>query len=123
MKILIADQAPSIRQETAAWLRDEGYEVADTANGDRAIELARSLQPDLLVLDRAIPDRDAFEIVSALAGDPRTRSVRIMMTSEHPAEEDVLRGMKLGVRDFIAKPFSPRDLSARVHRVLWRNTP
>lgn len=123
MRILIADEAPVVRQAAVAQLRDEGYDVADAADGERAIELARSLQPDLVVIDRAIPVRDAFEVVTALAEDPRTQSVRIMMTSENPTEADVLRGMSLGVKDYIAKPFTPRDLSTRVHRVLWRNTP
>jgi DNA-binding response OmpR family regulator len=122
VKILIADQAPSVREAAIAQLRDEGYDVVAAPDGDRALELARSSLPDLVVLDRAIPVLDAFEVVSALAGDPRTRSVRIMMTAEHPTESDVLRGMSLGVRDYIAKPLSPRDLSARVHRVLWRDT-
>jgi DNA-binding response OmpR family regulator len=123
MKILVADDSPTCRHTVAAQLRADGYEVLEAADGEEALKLARSGSIDLLVLERAMPKLDGFGVISALAEDPQARTLPVVMVSEQPTEDDVLRGLNLGVRDFIAKPFSLRELSERVRRVMLRNTP
>lgn len=104
----------------AARLAADGYEVLEAADGDEAIEVALRERPDLLVLDKVMPKLDGFEVVRALREDPRTRAVPIVMLTERTSEEDVLGGLHLGVEEYIPKPFSPHELSARIRRLLAR---
>ena len=73
-----------------------------------------------MVLDKVMPKCDGFEVVRALREDPQTRAIPIVMLTERASEPDVLRGLGLGVDEYMGKPFSPRELSARVQRVLAR---
>src|SRR5216683_1851732 len=120
MKILIAEDSATIRRLVAAWLTAEGYDVVEAADGEEAVEFARRELPDLLILDKVMPKFDGFEVVRALREDPRTQAMPIVMLSERTSEDDVLGGLSLGVEEYMPKPFSPRELSARVQRVLMR---
>jgi len=120
MKILVSEDSSTIRRLVAARLRADGYEVIEAADGQEAIELALSAQPDLLVLDKVMPKFDGFEVIRSLREDPRTSAVPILMLSERASEDDVLGGLRLGVEDYMPKPFSPHELSARVSRALGR---
>ncbi len=123
MKILIAEDSPTIRRLVAARLAADGYEVIEAADGDEAVEMARRDQPDLVVLDKVMPKLDGFEVVRVLREDPQTRAVPIVMLTERTSEEDVLSGLHLGVEEYIPKPFSPHELSARIRRLLARTSP
>jgi DNA-binding response OmpR family regulator len=120
MKILIADDSPTVRQLVAARLRADGYDVVEAEDGVEALDLARREHPDLYVLDKVMPKLDGFEVVRALREDPRTRPAPIVMLTERGSEEDVLGGLELGVEEYMPKPFSPHELSARVRRALAR---
>ena len=120
MKILIAEDSSTVRRLVAARLAADGYEVLEAADGAEALALARSDRPDLLILDKVMPKLDGFEVVRALREDPQTRTVPIVMLTERTNEEDVLGGLDLGVDEYIPKPFSPHELSARVRRALVR---
>jgi DNA-binding response OmpR family regulator len=120
MKILIAEDSMTVRQLVAARLRADGYDVVEAEDGAEALELARREQPDLYILDKVMPKLDGFEVVRELRGDPRTRSAPIVMLTERSSEEDVLGGLELGVEEYMPKPFSPHELSARVRRALAR---
>jgi two-component system alkaline phosphatase synthesis response regulator PhoP len=120
MKILIAEDSSTVRRLVAARLAADGYEVLEAADGDEALALARSARPDLIILDKVMPKLDGFEVVRALREDPQTRTVPIVMLTERTSEEDVLGGLRLGVEEYIPKPFSPHELSARVKRTLGR---
>jgi two-component system alkaline phosphatase synthesis response regulator PhoP len=120
MKILVAEDSPTIRRMVAARLAADGYEVVEAADGEQALALARSERPDLLVLDKVMPKFDGFEVIRALREDPRTESVPIVMLTERTSEADVLDGLQLGVEEYMPKPFSPHELSVRVQRVLAR---
>src|SRR6266568_2466906 len=111
MKILIAEDSATIRRLVAARL---------AADGEEALDLARSNRPDLLILDKVMPKLDGFEVVRALREDPATRKVPIVMLTAQTSAEDVLGGLGLGVEEYMPKPFSPRELSARVRRTLDR---
>ncbi len=120
MKILIAEDSSTVRRLVAARLRADGYEVTEAADGEEALEHARADNPDLLVLDKVMPKLDGFEVVRALREDPATRGIPIVMLTERTSEEDVLSGLQLGVEEYMPKPFSPHELSARVRRTLAR---
>ncbi len=120
MKILIAEDSATIRRLVAARLAADGYDVVEAADGEEALDLARSNHPDLLILDKVMPKLDGFEVVRALREDPATRQVPIVMLTAQTSEEDVLGGLGLGVEEYMPKPFSPRELSLRVRRVLAR---
>ena len=120
MKILIAEDSPTVRRVVAGRLAADGYQVIEAVDGEDALLLARGEQPDLLVLDKVMPKHDGFEVVRALREDPQTRAIPVMMLTERASEPDVLSGLGLGVDEYMAKPFSPRELSARVQRVLAR---
>lgn len=120
MKILIAEDSSTVRRLVGARLSADGYEVLEAADGQQALALARSEHPDLLVLDKVMPGLDGFEVIRALRQDPLTQALPIVMLSERTSEEDVLGGLGLGVDEYMPKPFSPHELSARVRRALER---
>ncbi len=92
-------------------------------DGAQAFEMAVSERPDALVLDKVMPKLDGFEVVRMLREREETRTVPIVMLTEHSNEEDVLSGLTLGVDEYMPKPFSPRELSLRLDRLLARGDP
>ena len=120
MKVLIAEDSSTVRRLVAARLTADGYDVIEAADGEVALALARQEHPDLVILDKVMPKLDGFEIVRALREDPATRAVPIVMLTDRTSEEDVLGGLHLGVEEYMSKPFSPHELSARVRRTLNR---
>ena len=120
MKILVADDSSTVRRVVSARLSADGHEVIEAEDGEQALTLARDERPALLVLDKVMPKLDGFEVVRALRGDPETRELLIVMLTDRGGEEDVLDGLGLGVDEYMPKPFSPRELSMRVERVLAR---
>ncbi len=120
MKIVIAEDSSTVRRLVAARLAADGYEVLEAADGEEALAAVRAEHPDLLVLDKVMPKLDGFEVVRELRADPETRSVPIIMLTERTTEHDVLGGLDLGVEEYMPKPFSPHELSARVRRTLQR---
>ncbi|HET7012463.1 MAG TPA: response regulator [Streptosporangiaceae bacterium] len=123
MKILIAEDSSTVRRLIAARLAADGYEVLEAADGEQALASVRAEHPDLLVLDKVMPKFDGFEVVRELRADPETRAIPIVMLTERTTEQDVLGGLDLGVDEYMPKPFSPHELSARVRRTLQRATP
>jgi len=121
VKVLVAEDSSTVRRLVTARLKADGYEVAEAADGEEALRLAREGVPDLLVLDKVMPKLDGFEVIRALRDDPRTSQIPIVMLTERTSEEDVLGGLSLGVEDYMPKPFSPHELSARVKRALLRS--
>ncbi len=123
MKILIAEDSSTVRRLVAARLAADGYEVLEAVDGEQALATVRAEHPDLLVLDKVMPKLDGFEVVRELRADPATRAVPIVMLTERTTEQDVLGGLDLGVDEYMPKPFSPHELSARIRRTLQRVTP
>jgi DNA-binding response OmpR family regulator len=121
MKILVADDSQIVRTLVSGRLSADGYEVLEAEDGEEAISLVLSERPALLVLDKVMPKLDGFEVVRRLREREETRQLPIVMLTEKGSEDDVLGGLKLGVDEYMPKPFSPRELSARVERVLARS--
>ncbi len=122
MRILVAEDSPTVRAVVTARLVADGYDVIEAADGEEALHLARTERPDLIVLDKVMPKLDGFEVVRLLREQDETRSLPIVMLTERAGEEDVLGGLDLGVEEYMSKPFSPHELSRRVQRVLERVT-
>ena len=105
----------------SARLIADGHEVVEAEDGKQALELAFAQPPAAIVLDKVMPKLDGFEVVRRLRERDETRSVPIVMLTEHTAEDDVLGGLSLGVDEYMPKPFSPRELSVRLGRILARS--
>src|SRR6266567_9329229 len=120
MKILIAEDSPTIRRLVAARLAADGYEVIEEQTGTRQLRWPAVTSLTSLAWEKVMPKLDGFEVVRVLREDPQTRAVPIVMLTERTSEEDVLSGLHLGVEEYIPKPFSPHELSARVRRTLAR---
>jgi DNA-binding response OmpR family regulator len=118
--ILVVDDERQIAQIAKDYLQHAGYGVLTTGHGGDAIALARERHPDLVVLDLGLPGLDGLEVAKRLR---RESSVPIIMLTARVDESDRLAGLELGADDYITKPFSPRELVARVRAVLRRVEP
>lgn len=123
VRVLVAEDSPTVRRLVCGRLLADGYEVIEAHDGAQAFEMAISERPDALVLDKVMPKLDGFEVVRMLREREETRTVPIVMLTEHSNEEDVLSGLTLGVDEYMPKPFSPRELSLRLDRLLARGDP
>ena len=115
--ILVAEDEPQIAQIARDYLEHAGFQVVVAADGGRALDLARRQLPDLVVLDLGLPTLDGIEVAAALR---REGDVPIIMLTARVDESDRLRGLEVGADDYVTKPFSPRELVARVRAVLRR---
>jgi DNA-binding response OmpR family regulator len=116
-KILVVEDEPKIAQIARDYLQHAGYEVRTAADGERALSLALEQQPDLIVLDLGLPRIDGLTVASTIR---QTDDVPIIMLTARVDEADRLQGLDIGADDYITKPFSPRELVARVRAVLRR---
>jgi two-component system alkaline phosphatase synthesis response regulator PhoP len=115
--ILIVDDAPDIAQIARDYLERAGFGVVTASDGRSALNLARTRRPDLVVLDLGLPQLDGLDVTRTLR---RESNVPIIMLTARVEETDRLIGLELGADDYITKPFSPRELVARVRAVLRR---
>ena len=118
--ILVVDDEPGIVTVVRVYLDRAGFRVLTAGAGPAALRLARAERPSLLVLDLMLPGIDGLDITRALRQDPATRALPIIMLTARVEESDKLVGLELGADDYITKPFSPRELVARVRAVLRR---
>ena len=116
-KVLIIDDEADIRKLVSAYLEKEGYQVYQTGDGTSAIQSARSFKPDLILLDIMLPGQSGLEILSSLR---RESDIYIIMMTAKSEEVDKIVGLNMGADDYITKPFSPRELVARVNAALRR---
>ena len=119
-RILVVDDEEDILELVRYNLAAEGYEVFVAETGEEALERARSGPVDLMILDLMLPGIDGLDVARILKEDSRTRAIPIVMLTAKGEEADVVRGLELGADDYLAKPFSPRILAARVRAVLRR---
>jgi DNA-binding response OmpR family regulator len=101
-------------------LKKAGFDVLTAADGAQALKKARSVQPDLMVLDLMMPEIDGLEVCKILRRDPATARIPIIMLTAKAAEVDRIVGLELGADDYVTKPFSPRELVLRMNKVLRR---
>ena len=113
----MVDDGPDVLELVVFHLEKENFKVAVADTGDKALKMARSQVPSLLVLDLMLPGINGLEICRLLKQDPKTRDVPILMLTAR-ASEDRIRGLELGAHDYVTKPFSPRELVLRVKNLL-----
>jgi two-component system alkaline phosphatase synthesis response regulator PhoP len=119
-RVLVVDDDRQIVRLVQSYLEQAGYQVLTASNGETALRLIRSERPDLVVLDLMLPDRDGWEITRIVRGDASLAATPIVMLTARIEDTDKIVGLELGADDYIAKPFNPREVVARVRAVLRR---
>jgi DNA-binding response OmpR family regulator len=119
VKIMVADDDRDMVDILSYWLKGHGYEVVRAFDGEQAIKRWRETLPDLVILDVEMPKIDGFEVCRQMRSE--TNSMVLILTA-HDQEEDEIRGLELGADDYLRKPFSPRQLLARIKAILRRSS-
>src|SRR5437879_9090635 len=117
VKILVADDDRDMVDMLSYWLKGHGYDVVRAFDGEQAIKRWRETLPDLVILDVQMPKLDGFEVCRQMRNE--TNSMVLILTA-HDREDDEVRGLELGADDYLRKPFSPRQLLARIKAVMRR---
>ena len=117
-RILIADDEPNIVASLAFLMRKCDYEVCVARDGDEALQLAEAFRPDLVLLDVMMPRRSGFEVCRLLRENPALRPMRIVMLSARGRDVEVGKGLALGADAYVTKPFSTKELVAKVRELL-----
>ena len=119
LRVLVVDDEPMVTEVVERYLIRDGFDVSTADDGDVALALAQTWAPDLIVLDLMLPGKDGLEVCRTLRRDS---SVPIIMLTARGDETDRIVGLEIGADDYIVKPFSPRELVARIKAVLRRST-
>lgn len=119
-KILVVDDEPPIVRLMEFILARQGHEMLIAVNGEEALDKVRAHRPDLVLLDIMMPRIDGYEVARTLRADPATQHLPIIMLSAKAQEEDIQKGMDVGVNEYITKPFSPDQLVTVVGDYLSR---
>ena len=115
--MLVVEDEPAIADAVVSRLRSEGFEARSVGDGSQAVELCRRLRPDLVVLDLLLPGLDGLEVCRQIQAE---RRVPVVMLTARDQETDLVIGLSVGADDYVTKPFSPRELVARIRAVLRR---
>ncbi len=119
--ILIVDDETDILDLVAMNLERRDFETLRATDGIMAIEIARAKRPDLIVLDIMLPGLDGFKVFKSLRQDSRTHGIPVILLSARAEQGDKIKGLELGVDDYVTKPFSPKELVLRIEAVLRRS--
>jgi two-component system phosphate regulon response regulator PhoB len=121
--ILVVEDEPAIQELISVTLTRNGHSVTRTANAAEAYRAVSEALPDVILLDWMLPDGSGLAIARRLRSEARTREVPIIMLTARAADDDKVTGLDSGADDYVTKPFSPRELEARIQAVLRRRTP
>jgi len=119
-RVLVVDDEPMVREVVTRYLERDGFQVDAAEDGAAALSLAQARPPDLLILDVMLPEKDGFSVLQELR---KKSSVPVILLTARAEETDRVLGLELGADDYVVKPFSPRELAARVRSVLRRANP
>jgi phosphate regulon transcriptional regulator PhoB len=122
-QVLVVEDEPDIRDLVVLHLTREGFRCRTASNGIEALREVRAGRPDLVVLDLMLPEMDGLEVCRRLRAEPATAGISIIMLTAKADEVDRVVGLEIGADDYVAKPFSPKELVARVRAVLRRSRP
>src|SRR2546421_2675714 len=120
-EVLVVEDEPDIRALIVHHLMADGFRCRTAADGEEAVARVRNAVPDLIVLDLMVPGIDGLELTRRLRADPVSAGVPIIMLTAKADEIDRVVGLEMGADDYVAKPFSPKELLARVRAVLRRS--
>lgn len=118
--ILVVDDEKGLTALVSLHMKMAGFEVLTASNGKRTLDLSRQEKPNLIILDLMLPKMDGWQVCERLKQDDITKDIPVIMLTARAEIEDKLKGFKAGADDYVTKPFSPRELVARVKRVLAR---
>ena len=121
--ILVVEDEPGIQEVLKFNLGQHGHDVIVASDGEDAISLLRGALPDLILLDWMLPGMTGIDVAKRIRGDARLRGIPIIMLTARTEERDKVQGLDTGADDYITKPFSPRELMARIKAVLRRRAP
>ena len=121
--ILVVEDEPAIQELVVCNLESAGHSVLRADSAEEALRMVQDAMPDLIVLDWMLPGISGIDFARRLRGDKRTQAVPLIMLTARADERDKLAGLETGADDYITKPFSPRELNARVKAVLRRRAP
>jgi DNA-binding response OmpR family regulator len=116
-RVLVVEDEPAIADAVVRRLQSEGFDATSVGDGVRAVDLCRELRPDLVVLDLMLPGLDGLEVCRRIQAE---RRVPVVMLTARDDETDLVVGLSVGADDYVTKPFSPRELVARIRAVLRR---
>ena len=117
-RVLIADDEANIVASLEFLMERAGFEVKVAATGDQALALAASFAPDLVLLDVMMPGKSGYDVCQRLKSDPASRAIKVIMLSAKGREVEMAKGIELGADAYVTKPFSTRDLVAKVRELL-----
>ena len=117
-KILIVDDEPNIIISLEFLMKKEGFEVAVAVDGDEALAKVASFGPDLILLDVMMPKKSGFEVCEALRADPSNAGLQIVMLTAKGRDTEVAKGLAIGADAYVTKPFSTKELVAKVKSML-----
>ncbi len=120
-RVLIVDDDADIRRFLGLTLRHDGFEVHEAVDAQDALEQARGVAPDVILLDVMMPGVDGYEVCRRLRADSRTQETPVILLTAKGRAEDKIRGLDVGADDYVVKPFDPEELVARVNSVLRRS--
>ncbi len=123
LNILIVEDETAIQELIAVNLEGAGHHALRAADSEQALGIIRQTLPDLVLLDWMLPGQSGLAVARHLRGDARKRSIPIIMLTAKSAEQDKILGLEAGADDYITKPFSPRELLARIKAVMRRRAP
>jgi two-component system phosphate regulon response regulator PhoB len=123
IKVLIADDEPNQIELISYNLKQAGFEVTHASDGQKALHMAENILPDIIVLDWMMPVMSGIEVCKTLRSMAETKNIPVIMLSARGEEGDKTLGLDIGADDYMTKPFSPKELVARIHAVLRRSRP
>jgi two-component system phosphate regulon response regulator PhoB len=123
LNVMIVEDEPAIQELIAVNLESAGHHVLRAADAEQALSMIRQTLPDLLLLDWMLPGQSGLAIARHLRANERTRTIPIIMLTAKSAEQDKIIGLEAGADDYVTKPFSPRELLARIKAVMRRRAP
>ncbi len=123
VKILVVEDEPAIQELLVFNMEQAGFEALRAGDADSAWQQIRDNAPDLILLDWMLPGTSGTALAKQLRSDPATRDIPIIMLTARGEERDKVQGLESGADDYITKPFSPRELMARIRAVLRRHVP
>lgn len=114
-RILVVDDTPANIQVLSATLKEKGYQISIATNGRQALEVVQKVRPDVILLDVMMPEMDGFETCRRLKASPEWRDIPVIFLTARTETTDIVTGFELGAVDYVAKPFNPAELLARVN--------
>ncbi|HEB96635.1 MAG TPA: phosphate regulon transcriptional regulatory protein PhoB [Sedimenticola thiotaurini] len=122
-RILVIEDEPAVREMVGFVLRQDGFRVIEAGDAETGRRRVADQPPDLILMDWMLPGVSGVELTRELKADPLTREIPVLMLTARGEEDDKVRGLECGAEDYVTKPFSPRELVARIRAILRRVSP